>query len=60
MLSEITLAMTGKTDLGSLARVIPPYPTEAEAIRKTEDAYNRTRLTPLIKTLFDELLRWSR
>jgi len=32
--------------------VIHPYPTQAEAIRKAADAYNRTRLTPTVKKLF--------
>ena len=41
--------------LGALASVIHPYPTTAEAIRQTGDAYNRTRLTPVVKPLFH---RW--
>lgn len=46
LISEITTAMAGKVGLGKLAAVIHPYPTQAEAIRKAGDAYNRTRLTP--------------
>ncbi len=60
MLSEITLAMTGGLGLGKIARTIHPYPTQAEAIRKIGDAYNRTRLTPRVKRLFERWLRWSR
>jgi len=60
LVSEISLAMSAGTGLGALASVIHPYPTEAEAIRQLGDAYNRTRLTPLVKTLFDTWLRWSR
>jgi pyruvate/2-oxoglutarate dehydrogenase complex dihydrolipoamide dehydrogenase (E3) component len=45
-ISELTLAMVAKVGLGKLASVIHPYPTQAEAIRKAADAYNRTRLTP--------------
>lgn len=60
MLSEITLAMTGKLGLGTLAKTIHPYPTQAEGIKKVADAYNRTRLTPLVKTLFEKWLRWTR
>jgi pyruvate/2-oxoglutarate dehydrogenase complex dihydrolipoamide dehydrogenase (E3) component len=52
MISEISAAMAGRLGLGRLASIIHPYPTQAEAIRKTGDAYNRTRLTPLVRTLF--------
>jgi pyruvate/2-oxoglutarate dehydrogenase complex dihydrolipoamide dehydrogenase (E3) component len=60
MISEITLAMGGKIGLGSLAAVIHPYPTQAEAIRQTGDLYNRTRLTPFIKKLFTRFMAWRR
>ncbi|MEX1020335.1 MAG: mercuric reductase [Litorilinea sp.] len=45
MLNEITLAMNNNLGLKSLANVIHPYPTQAEAIRQVADQYNRTRLT---------------
>lgn len=60
MLSEITLAMVGKLGLKTIANVIHPYPTQAEAIRKVADAYNRTRLTPFVKKLFQRWLAWTR
>ena len=60
MISEITLAMQSRTGLGRLADVIHPYPTLAEAVRKAGDAYNRTRLTPLVKRVFDRWLAWRR
>jgi pyruvate/2-oxoglutarate dehydrogenase complex dihydrolipoamide dehydrogenase (E3) component len=60
MISEISLAIAGKIGLGTLANVIHPYPTQAEAIRKAGDAYNRTRLTPFVKNLFTRWLAWSR
>ena len=60
MISELTLAMVGKVGLKTLGTVIHPYPTQAEAIRKTADAYNRTRLTPRVKSLFDTWLTWTR
>jgi hypothetical protein len=40
-ISEVTLAMAGGFGLGRIAGVMHPYPTEAEAIRKAGDAYNR-------------------
>lgn len=60
LISEVTLAMVGKLGLGTIARTIHPYPTQAEAIKKVGDAYNRTRLTPTVKWLFDKWLAWSR
>jgi pyruvate/2-oxoglutarate dehydrogenase complex dihydrolipoamide dehydrogenase (E3) component len=60
MISEITLAMMGKIGLGTIASVIHPYPTVAEAIKQVGDAYNRTRLTPLVKKLFSGWLAMTR
>jgi pyruvate/2-oxoglutarate dehydrogenase complex dihydrolipoamide dehydrogenase (E3) component len=60
MISEITLAMTHKLGLGKIGSTIHPYPTQAEAIRKVADQYNRTKLTPRIKSLFDKLLAFRR
>jgi len=52
MLSELTLAIACGVGLGAIAKVIHPYPTQAEAIKKVADAFNRTRLTPRVKRLF--------
>lgn len=60
MISEVTLAMVGNIGLKSLSNVIHPYPTQAEAIRKAAEAYNRTRLTPFVKKLFSRWLAWKR
>ncbi len=60
MLSELTLAMSRGIGLASLAQVIHPYPTQALAIQRLGDAYNRTRLTPLVKALVDRWLAWTR
>jgi pyruvate/2-oxoglutarate dehydrogenase complex dihydrolipoamide dehydrogenase (E3) component len=60
MISEITLAMAAGVGLGRLAGVIHPYPTQADAVRKLGDAYNRTRLTPWVKRLFERWLAWTR
>ena len=59
LISEISLAMTNKVGLGRIANTIHPYPTQAEAIRQAGDAYNRGRLTPLVKWLFGKWLAWS-
>lgn len=60
MISELTLAMVGRLGLKTLARTIHPYPTQAEAIKKVADAFNRTRLTPRIKALFERWFKWTR
>lgn len=56
MLSEVTLAMSAGLGLKSVAGTIHPYPTQAEAIRKTADAYQRTRLTPGVKRVLQAIL----
>jgi pyruvate/2-oxoglutarate dehydrogenase complex dihydrolipoamide dehydrogenase (E3) component len=60
LISEITLAMTHKLGLSRIGSTIHPYPTQAEAIRKLGDQYSRTRLTPLVKSLFGKWLSWTR
>jgi pyruvate/2-oxoglutarate dehydrogenase complex dihydrolipoamide dehydrogenase (E3) component len=60
MISELTLAMVGGLGLRTLAGTIHPYPTQAEAIKRVADAYNRTRLTPFVKGLFQKWLAWMR
>jgi len=60
LISEITLAMTNRVGLGKIASTIHPYPTQAEAIRKLGDQFNRTRLTPFVKSIFHQWLSWSR
>jgi len=60
MISEITVAMQSGMGLGKLANVIHPYPTAAEAIRQCGDAYNRARLTPTVKGIFNRLMAFKR
>jgi pyruvate/2-oxoglutarate dehydrogenase complex dihydrolipoamide dehydrogenase (E3) component len=60
MISEIGVAMAARLGLSKLASVIHPYPTQAEAIRQCGDAYNRTRLTPMVKRWMTRWLAWQR
>ncbi|MCA9217228.1 MAG: mercuric reductase, partial [Planctomycetales bacterium] len=60
LIGEISLAMTSGIGLKRIANSIHPYPTQAEAIRKVGDLYNRTRLTPLVKKIFHRWLSWTR
>ncbi len=54
MISEITTAMVGGIDLGKLAEVIHPYPTQASAVQKAAQLYSKKRLTPLVA----KVLKW--
>ena len=60
MISGISVAMAAGAGLGTIAKTIHPYPTHAEVIKKAGDAYNRTRLTPTVKKLFNFVLRQRR
>jgi len=60
IISQLTLAVTQRIGLGALAEMIYLYPTQAEAIKKVADAYNRTRLTPFLKRMFEKWSAWTR
>jgi len=60
LIGEVSVAMKGGIGLKRLASAIHPYPTQAEALRRIGDQYNRTRLTPFVKRMFDRWLRWTR
>ncbi|MGE5172294.1 MAG: mercuric reductase [Betaproteobacteria bacterium] len=60
MINELSLAMTAGLGLSAIGRTIHPYPTQAEAIKKLADAYNRMRLTPFVKKVFTTWLKWQR
>jgi len=57
LISEVTVAMTHGLGLGKLASSIHPYPTQAEAIRKLGDQFNKSRLTSTAKRLLGLLMR---
>ncbi|MBI4397219.1 MAG: FAD-dependent oxidoreductase, partial [Elusimicrobia bacterium] len=60
MIGELTLAMTAKIGLRSLAGVIHPYPTQAEAIKRTGGAYYKSKLTPFVKGAMARWMAWTR
>ena len=60
MISELTLAMTHGVSLGGLSGTIHPYPTVAEAFRKSGDAWSKTRLTPLVAGVLKQINAWRR
>ena len=59
MLGEVTLAMVGGLGLGTLANVIHPYPTQADAVRRVAFQYSMTRVTPFVKRLLRSWLRMT-
>ncbi len=60
LICEVALAMKYRIGLGKIASTIHPYPTQADSIRKLGDAYNRSRLTPRVKAIFQKWLTWTR
>ena len=60
MISEIALAITAGVGLGTIAKTIHPYPTQAEAWKRLGDDWNRSRLTPRLRNLFVRYLSWRR
>jgi pyruvate/2-oxoglutarate dehydrogenase complex dihydrolipoamide dehydrogenase (E3) component len=60
MINELSLAMTAGLGLSAIGKTIHPYPTQAEAVKKLADAYNRSRLTPFIKRILTAWLRLQR
>jgi pyruvate/2-oxoglutarate dehydrogenase complex dihydrolipoamide dehydrogenase (E3) component len=60
MINEFSLAITAGLGLSAIGKTIHPYPTQGEATRKLADAYNRTRLTPMVQKILGAWLRWQR
>ncbi len=60
LIGHLATAMKAGMGLSSLAGVIMPYPTRAEAIRKLGDQYQRSRLTPRVRSLLGRWLSWRR
>jgi hypothetical protein len=58
-IGEIALAMAAGWGLGRLAKVVHPYPTQAECIKKAADAYRKTQLSDRTRQLLAWLHRWS-
>ncbi|MFZ1470444.1 MAG: mercuric reductase [Paracoccaceae bacterium] len=60
LINGISLAIGSGMGLSALAGVIHAYPTQANAIRMVADAYEKTRLTPVVKRLARHWLTWAR
>ena len=57
MISEITVAMKNNVGLAGIGATIHPYPTQAEAIRKLGDQFNKTKLTAFSTKVLKFLMR---
>ena len=60
MISEYTLAMKGGLGLNTIANTIHPYPTQAEVIKKTANAWRKTTLSEGKKRFLKTLFTWTR
>ena len=60
MISEYTLAMKGSLGLNTIAGTIHPYPTQAEVVKKTANAWRKTTLSESKKQLLSKLFSWTR
>ena len=60
LISEYTLAMKGGLGLDTIASTIHPYPTQAEVIKKTANAWRKTTLTEGKKQFLRNLFAWTR
>lgn len=60
LIGQFTLAIQNKIGLRRLGKVLQPYPTMGDVIRKLADQYNRRRLTPAIERILRTWLRLSR
>ena len=60
LIGEAALAMTAGLGASKLSSTIHPYPTQSEVWKKLGDIYNRTRLSPGVKSAFTKLMKWRR
>lgn len=58
-IAGLCIAMSHHIGLGGLGKVVLPYPTRAEYLRRLADSYRRTRLTPRTKRIMARWFRWS-
>jgi pyruvate/2-oxoglutarate dehydrogenase complex dihydrolipoamide dehydrogenase (E3) component len=60
LVTQFTMAIQNKIGLGAFTNIIYPYPTQGEAIKRAAGAYTRTRLTPMVKSLFEKWMAFQR
>ncbi len=57
MIGEITLAMTAGIGLAKLGSTIHPYPTRSDAFARASTAWQKRKLTPAVRRVFEIFLR---
>ena len=57
LISEGTLAMANGLGLSSFSKIIHPYPTRSEILRKLGDKYRLSKLTPFLKKILGLVIR---
>ena len=60
LIGEAAFALTHRHTLSDLSSTIHPYPTQAEALRKTGDQYRRSLLTTRVRGFMERYFRWTR
>jgi len=60
MIAEMSMAITARLTLGTVSKTIHAYPTQVEVWKRLGDAWNRSRLTPKVRGLFEWYLRLRR
>ena len=60
LISEITVAMKANVGLSTIGATIHPYPTQADALRKTAHQMRKVRFTERQKTLLRKFFAWCR
>lgn len=61
MISQMSQAMTHEIGLGQIANVISPYPTQAEAIRKLGDEFNKKKYEgSTVMKVLAKIAEWRR
>jgi pyruvate/2-oxoglutarate dehydrogenase complex dihydrolipoamide dehydrogenase (E3) component len=60
LIAEPTSALTHGHTLADLSRTIHAYPTQSQSFRIACDAYQRSRLTPRVRTWLERYFRWTR
>ena len=59
-IGELVMAIQHKMNIGELAAIIHPYPTEAEIIKRLGDTSQRGRLKPWMKQALVKVFQWRR
>jgi hypothetical protein len=60
MISEITALMNAGQGLGTIARTIHPYPTQAEVIKKVAIAWRKAKFSKRQKKVLRKWFQWTR